>query len=142
MKVLCHYQKQFFLSQNIYGVIDRKEFSPDLRNQYDEIRTHHRLYNQIAIWKGTHPGEEPVFEQRPGKNEYKFSNVMCYHFHNTERSRFDAQKRQKRKSQRTYHPGSLKPVDLLAEVPILQKKIHTFDVAPALERLQHEFANN
>lgn len=127
-------------SNKLYGVINRREVSPCLTKVYSKQRTHHRVYNRLAIFGGSHPGEYPIIEQTP-KNEIYIPQAVCTHFHNTERSskESDALKRQERKTQRTYHPGDLLPYDLLKEVPILQKPIEDFPVAPALRKLQNEY---
>ena len=123
----------------IYGVFSRLEVNVDLTQRYSEKRTHHRLYHRDAIWKGPHPGEEPCIKQKE-ENEFTVP-VTTYHFHNTIRSPLegDVPKRIKRKSQGTYHPGTLIPFNLLEETPILRKPINNFPVNPYLEKLQKEF---
>lgn len=124
--------------REIYGVVRRVEVSPDLTQQYDKRRTHHRLYHRTAIWKGTHPGEEAVIPQTP-KTEQDFGDsVTVWHMHNALRSSKEEEthSRMKRKSQRSYHPGKLVPLDLLKEVPLLRKPIEDFAVSPALKELQ------
>lgn len=120
----------------MYGVIRRKEFSPDLKNVYDTERSHHRLYRREATWVGPHPGEAPRYNQNSSR-EFYMDNIICHHMHNTERSTQIARKRQERKDQKTYHPGELKPIDLLKELPLLRKPINNFPVAPALAALQN-----
>ena len=125
-----------YKDDRIYGVCRRIEVSNDLTQQYDIERGHHRLYHRIAIWKGTHPGEEPVIQQKE-RREFNI-NLRCFHFHNTLRSTHEdlVPKRQKRKSQRSYHPGKLIKFNLLEQLPILQKPIENFPVTPALKKLQ------
>jgi len=122
----------------MYGVFDRTEMATNLLHRYSEIRTHHRLYRRDAYFTGTHPGEVPRFKQK-AKNEIKFDDVMCWHFHNALRSPLEGSvpKRLDRKSQGTYHPGELVPFDLLKELPILREPINNFPVSPDLEKLQH-----
>ena len=133
----CNHEK-YYSQDKIYGVFDRTEIGPDLQTCYDEMRTHHRIYHRTAIWKGTHPGEEPVLQQKSFR-EFQLP-VMCYHFHNTQRSRLeeDVPGRTRRKHKGTYQPGKLVPFDLLKELPILREPINNFTVHPELERLQHE----
>lgn len=127
-------------SGKLYGVINRREVSPDLTKVYTKQRTHHRIYNRKAIFTGGHPGEAPLIEQNP-RNEIYIPQAVCTHFHNTERStkESDALKRQERKTQHTYHPGELVTWDILKEVPILRKPIEDFPVAPALRKIQNDF---
>jgi hypothetical protein len=124
-----------------YGVINRVEFNKDLTHRYSEIRTHHRLYTHDAWWDGTHPGEEAHYAQKRGSEQH-YPEIMCHHFHNAERSGFgDAgvPGRSRRKAQRTYHPGELMRFELLYEVPMLQKPIAHWPVAPALKALQEAY---
>jgi glycosyltransferase involved in cell wall biosynthesis len=126
-----------------YGVFTRIEVHPDLRMRYDETRTHHRLYTRDAFWKGTHPGEVAWYKQKPA-SEVSFKHITCWHMHNTLRStkEADATKRVVRKGQRTYHPGNTHvSMELLAELPILQKPIEDFPVNPALKALQDEWTD-
>jgi hypothetical protein len=120
----------------VYGVIQRTEVSADLKNEYSEIRTHHRLYHRSAIWKGTHPGEEPVIRQ-DSKTEIH-QRIYCWHMHNTRRSSKEEETpgRIRRKLQKTYHPGNLCSVDILQELPQLRQPIENFPVCPALRELQ------
>ena len=138
MKETCDHTRKYS-SDKIYGVFNRTEIGSDLRSCYDEFRTHHRIYHRTAIWKGTHPGEEPVLQQKPYR-EFPLP-VMCYHFHNAQRSRLeeDVPGRTRRKHKGTYQPGNLQPFDLLEYLPMLRKPIENFPVPPELERLQHEF---
>lgn len=130
----------FEYSKRLYGVVNRLELSPCLTRKYSKLRTHHRVYNRLAIFDGPHPGERALIEQR-ANNEYHILEILCHHFHNAERSskESEALKRQERKQQHTYHPGELLPYDLLKEVPILRKPILDFPVSPALRKLQDEF---
>lgn len=118
-----------------YGVFRRVEVSPDLKQKYSEERTHHRLYHRSAIWDGTHPGEEAVYEQNH-KSELDFPAIRLLHLHNAQRSpkEEDALSRMKRKSQRTYHPGTLANWNVLEEYPLLKQRL-PFPVCPALEAL-------
>lgn len=119
-----------------YGVCRRKEMNYDLTQQYSELRTHHRFYRREAFWMGTHPGEVAGIPQNK-KTETDFDNLLVYHFHNTLRSSTEekALKRMERKSQKTYHPGELKPINLLDELPILRTRIENFPVSPVLMNL-------
>jgi hypothetical protein len=126
----------------IYGMVKRIEMDSSLRTRYTTERSHHRLYHRTAIWKGTHPGEEAVIEQKDRNQEW-LPGITCYHFHNAIRSPLEGEvpSRIKRKSQGTYHPGSLIGFNLLKELPILRKPINNFPVNPQLEELQAEYAN-
>lgn len=119
-----------------YTTFRRVEVSPDLTQRYSEERTHHRLYHRSAIWDGTHPGERPVHEQN-AKSELDFTqDVRVLHLHNTLRSPLeaDALSRIKRKTQRSYHPGTLVGFNVIEEFPLLKYKL-PFPVCPALEAL-------
>jgi len=119
-----------------YTTFRRVEVSPDLLQRYSEERTHHRLYHRSAIWNGTHPGEVPFFEQN-SKSELDFtSDMRVLHLHNTVRSpkEDEALSRIKRKSQRSYHPGTLAKFNVLEEFPLLKQRL-PFPVCPALEAL-------
>lgn len=121
-----------------FGVVRRVEVSPDLKKQYLERRGHHRLYTSDAFWTGTHPGEVPGYKQGH-KSEIWFSDITCWHMHNTLRSpkEADAAKRLKRKGQRSYHPGGeMGKLRLLDEIPELREPIEDFPVSPALAELQ------
>jgi len=135
--------KSFFAEYSIdkiYGVVKRIEIGTDLQTRYSELRSHHRLYHQTAIWKGTHPGEEPVFNQNTSR-EFYLDAITCYHFHNTLRSPLekDVPSRERRKGKSTYKPGQLIPYNLLDVLPILRKPIANFPVNPELEKLQHDY---
>ena len=121
-----------------YGVVRRQELTQSLLHKYSELRTHHRLYRRDAYFTGNHPGEAPRYKQKE-KNEFRYDNVLCYHFHNALRSPLEGSvpKRLDRKSQGTYHPGEPVPFNLLDELPILRKPIEAFQVSPDLEKLQH-----
>ena len=121
-----------------YGVVRRLEMDKSLQNAYDIKRTHHRLYTYDAFWKGTHPGEIAVYNQYP-LTELDFPDILCYHFHNASRSSDDKDVpgRSHRRSQGTYHPGNLRQLRLLTEVPILRKPIAHWPVSPELKRVQH-----
>ncbi len=125
----------------VYGVFERREIGKNLRSCYDETRTHHRIYHRRCIWKGTHPGEEPVLQQRAHR-EFGLP-VLCNHFHNTVRSRLESEvpKRTKRKTKGTYTPGNCVPFNLIKEIPILRTPINNFPVSPELEKLQHEYTH-
>ena len=130
-----HYKE----SSKLYGVIRRIEFSNDLTKRYNTIRSHHRVYHRTAVFDGPHPGERNLIPQNG--NEYHFKeSTLCYHFHNAIRSskENEALKRAERKSQHTYHPGTLESFDLLKALPILSKPILDFPVAPELKKLQNE----
>jgi len=119
----------------IYGVAKRTEFNPELTHAYNIQRGHHRLYHRTAIWKGTHPGEEPCTQQK-SSTEFDI-NLMCYHMHNTLRSPKESEvpARLKRKSQKSYHPGEpTVPFKLLDKLPILRSNFG-FPICPALEKL-------
>jgi len=121
-----------------YGVVRRIEVSPNLRYRYEETRTHHRLYTRDAIWKGTHPGEKPYYDQN-WKTEIDFKDeVTVLHMHNALRSSKEdvALKRVIRKKQRSYHPGKLIYFNILKEYPILRKQIEDWPMDPALKELQ------
>jgi hypothetical protein len=122
----------------LYGVVQRTEMATSLLHKYSDVRTHHRLYRRNAYFTGNHPGEVPAVKQR-GANEFHFTDVNCWHFHNALRSPLEGSvpKRLDRKSQGTYHPGELEPFDLLKELPILREQINNFPVSPDLEKLQH-----
>jgi len=125
--------------EKIYGVCRRREFSPDLLSAYDRLRGHHRVYHRTAIFTGNHPGEDPLVFQDEATEHSISRLVICNHFHNTQRSRFDndVPSRIKRRSKHTYHPGELAEFDLLGELPSLELPIHTFETSPALVRLWH-----
>ena len=135
-------QRQFeslsTLNRPKYGVFKRVEMASTLLHRYTEERTHHRLYRRNAYFTGNHPGEVPHYSQKPA-NEFLFSDVTCWHFHNALRSPLEGSvpKRLDRKSQGTYHPGELVLFDLLKELPILREPINGFPVNTDLERLQN-----
>lgn len=118
-----------------FGVFKRVELSTDLTMQYSKRRSHHRLYHQTAFWTGSHPGEVSGYDQNKESEEWYDATV--WHFHNAVRSpdELSVLKRMERKTKKTYHPGELKPVDILKEVPILNKRIENFPVSPDLEAL-------
>ena len=122
----------------LYGIVPRVEVCENLDQAYgtDLTLPHHRIYHRHAIFYGSHPGEIPVYTQKP-KNEMRFDGPICYHFHNTERSSKEAEvpKRMKRKSQKTYHRGETKPFDLFEKLPMLKTRIENFPVNPVLERM-------
>ena len=120
----------------IYGVGKRTEFNPELTHCYDIQRGHHRLYHRTAIWKGTHPGEEPCTQQK-SSTEFDI-DIMCYHMHNALRSPKETEVpgRMKRKKQKSYHPGEpTVPFDLLKTLPLLRTNFG-FPICPALEELR------
>lgn len=126
-----------------YHVIRRVEIDGTLRQRYDRLRSHHRVYHRSAIWKGTHPGEEAIIPQIP-ENEAWIDYCFCYHFHGALRTSVPEStvpKRIDRKNKQTYTPGNLVSFDLLDEVPILRKPIENFPVNPELEKLQKEWNN-
>lgn len=127
--------------KKIYGVGKRYEFNLDITKRYETIRSHHRLYHRSAIWKGTHPGEEPCTQQK-STTEFNI-DLLTYHMHNTLRTPDEQQVpgRIKRKSQKSYHPGDkLIDIKILDELPLLRRNLG-FPVCPALEKLQNEFNN-
>ena len=124
-----------FDNEKRFGVFTRVEMNPEMTMQYDRRRSHHRLYMSSAFWTGTHPGEVSGYAQNEKSEEWY--DVTVWHLHNAVRSPNEAEvlKRMERKMKKTYHPGELIPVDLLKEVPILNKRIEEFPVSPALEAL-------
>ena len=124
-----------FDNEKRFGVFTRVELSPDLTQQYDRRRSHHRLYHNSAFWTGPHPGEVSGYKQNEKSEEWY--DITTWHFHNAVRSPDEESvlKRMERKAKKTYHPGDLKPVSLLDEVPILRTRIEQFPVSPALEAL-------
>jgi glycosyltransferase involved in cell wall biosynthesis len=123
----------------IYGVVPRMEIQGDLKHAFgtDLKLPHHRLYHRTAIFKGPHPGEEPLYPLNASRQKW-FSSPVCYHFHGCERSTKDAEvpKRLERRNKATYRRGELKPIDILKELPILRERIEDFPVCPALKKLQ------
>lgn len=138
IKDICAHERKRD-GNKIYGIVERTEINSDLITCYSEVRPHHRIYHRTAIWKGTHPGEEPVIQQKPHR-EFDLP-VMCYHFHNTRRSRLEEEvpSRIRRKGKSTYRPGELMSFNLLNTIPILREPIHTFPPHPELEKLQHDY---
>src|SRR3990167_6707770 len=61
----------------------------------------------------------------------------CYHFHNCERSSYDSEvpKRIERRARATYRPGQKQSIEILKELPILEKNICDFKRNPALQKL-------
>lgn len=125
--------------RKIYGIVRRCEWTEDLTKLYGTTKNipHHRIYDRRAIWRGTHPGERPYYEQR-AEVEHWFPEIVCHHFHHAERSRQDAAVpgRFERKDQHTYHKGTPLPAQLFEELPILRKRIESFPVCPRLEEMQ------
>lgn len=123
----------------LYGVIRRYEVSHNLKSIHglDEFVKHHRVYHRTAIWEGTHPGERAVTRQDARTEHFFPETVGCYHFHQPDRSRLDERvpRRISRRYQKTYLRGKPKEVDILNEIPILQKRIGNFPVNPELEKL-------
>lgn len=136
-KMTQEYMLEHSTTKSMYGVFRRKEIGPDLESSYTIHRGHHRLYHRLAIWKGPHPGEEPVIRQN-SITELDFPHILCYHFHNTIRSPLEADVplRMYRKNKKTYTPGKLESFNLLEALPLLRKPINNFPVNPDLERLQ------
>lgn len=134
-------QAQYEDTGVIYGVASRIEVAADLKNAYgqDLSTPHHRLYHRTAIWTGSHPGEVPLYKQEPTK-EYWDKDIVCYHFHNPERSSKDAYvpKRLERRPRGTYRPGEATDFNLLKELPVLRERIEDFPVNPLLENLWRE----
>jgi hypothetical protein len=135
-----HAQFSLLEDTHLYGVVQRQEVGSTLLHKYSELRGHHRLYRRNAHFTGNHPGEVPAYKQKPS-NEFNFSNVLCYHFHNAVRSPLEGSvpKRMDRKTQGTYHPGELVPFDLMKEIPMLRNPIGLFPVSTELERAQCVF---
>lgn len=134
--------QSYRLNRNkIYGVFNRVEMSEDLKKRYERERSHHRVYHRTAIWRGKHPGENPVIVQDEKTEVYMSSAIKVWHMHNCSRSSLDNEvpKRLERRSQATYHPGELVDFNLLDELPILRKPINNFPVAPELLRLQEGY---
>ena len=46
-----------FDNKKRFGVFTRVEMNPEMTQQYDRRRSHHRLYTRDAFWTGGHPGE-------------------------------------------------------------------------------------
>jgi hypothetical protein len=127
--------------RRMFGKVQRVEVNADLTQQYVERRHHHRLYSKDAHWTGTHPGERSHYKQND-KSEVNFSDITCWHMHNTLRSprEEDATKRLQRKTQKTYHPGGeLTDLNLLDELPMLRTSIDGWPVSPALAKLQEAY---
>jgi hypothetical protein len=127
-----------------YGVFRRIEVLPELTQRYSEVRTHHRLYTADTPWKGTHPGEEPVYGQNT-HSEIHFDDIVVWHMHNTLRSpkEEDALSRIRRKQQKTYRPGNaIQDMDLIKRVPMLAERVEHFEVTPALAILQERARND
>lgn len=132
--------KVFDFRQNkLYGVVRRIEVSGDLKQAYgvNNVVPHHRLYHRTAYWRGPHPGEYPAIEQTKF-NEIEFQDIICYHFHNAQRSPQDhlVPKRLERRAKPTYRPGNLNSIDIFGRLPILKKPIESFTVSPELKALQ------
>lgn len=128
-----------FPEDKLYGVVRRVEVNADLKTAYgtDKKVPHHRLYRSQAIWTGTHPGERAYFPQNR-ETEVWIDGATCYHFHNALRSSDESivPKRAERKSQGTYHPGELAPIDLFAELPIMRTRFEGLAINPVLKELQ------
>lgn len=125
--------------QPLYGVVPRIEVAGDLDSAYGQNRKvpHHRLYHRTAIWNGSHPGEVPFYEQKTQRERW-LNDVVCYHFHNTERSSRDKEvpKRLDRRGRGTYRPGEAEPFDLLGTLPILREQIGGYPLNPKLKKKQ------
>ena len=121
----------------IYGVCWRKEITRNLEGAFSEIRTHHRFYHRTAIWTGNHPGEAPLFQQKPHREYYFSKQALCHHFHNPIRSSKEDEvpKRMDRKSRKTYAPGDIVSIDILEELPILNSE-WDFEDNPQLKDLK------
>ena len=122
-----------------YGIVRRVEVMTDMKSAYGQNLDlkHHRVYHKDMIFVGPHPGEAPLVEQKK-KNEHWFSkDVICYHFHNCNRSRLDEMvpKRIARRKKATYHRGEATPIDILQKVPLLRGKFNEFLTCPELEVL-------
>ncbi len=124
-----------FQNEKRFGVFKRVELNPEMTMQYSRRRSHHRLYTRDAFWTGTHPGEVSGYKQDEKSEEWY--DITCWHFHNAVRSPDEKSvlKRIERKAKKTYHPGELEPVSILEEVPILNHRVESFPVSPALEAL-------
>jgi hypothetical protein len=123
----------------IYGTVPRVEVRRDLKEAHgtDLKLPHMRLYHRTAIFKGPHPGEEPLYPQNAGRQKW-FGDPICYHFHGCERSTKDAEvpKRLDRRKKGTYRRGDKKPIDIFEKLPILKEQVEDFPVCPALKKLQ------
>lgn len=126
--------------KKIYGIVSRVEVNGDLQTQYATGTSvpHHRVYHRNAIWRGSHPGEAPYFQQVPQREMWADPKAVCFHFHNAERSSKDAEvpKRLERRGRPTYRPGELAPFNLFETLPITMKPIEGFPVCPRLAELQ------
>jgi glycosyltransferase involved in cell wall biosynthesis len=132
----------------MYGLVPRIEVRADLKKAYglDCSVPHHRVYHRTAIFKGTHPGEEPVYQQKEAREMWFDNDAACYHFHNAYRSTKDAEVpgRISRRGKATYHPGRCEEFNLLKKLPLLQKNLtykrgkqeYTLPVSPMLEELR------
>lgn|SRR3990167_3046203 len=130
------------VSGKIYGIVNRTEVCADLQTAYspNTYTNHHRVYDRIATWCGTHPGEYARIKQKPA-NEYKFSqDVEVFHFHNAIRSPLEhtVPSRMNRKSKPTYTSGSIEAFNLFEKLPILKTPIENFVVNPVLAALQRK----
>ena len=123
--------------EKLYGIIPRVEIDSDCKGAYGvgAKTPHHRLYHRCAIWTGSHPGEVPYTKQKP--NNEIWIDGTCYHFHNCERSSYDSEvpKRIERRARATYRPGQKQSIEILKELPILEKNICDFKRNPALQKL-------
>jgi glycosyl transferase family 2 len=125
--------------RKLYGLVRRCEWTEDLTMLHGTQRNipHHRIYHREAIWRGTHPGERPFFEQKP-KCEQWFADIVCHHFHHPARSTKDSvvPGRAERKNQATYLRTPAVAARLFDELPILRKQIEDFPCNPILKEMQ------
>ncbi len=127
-------------NNKLYGVVRRVELNEDLTKAWGTTKyiKHHRLYDRKAVFKGSHPGEVPLFPQN-SDTEITIPDVTCFHFHGAARSPKDSEvpKRIERRNRPTYQPGDLHPIDIIKELPILRTPINNFEVNPKLKELQN-----
>jgi len=132
-------QRQYDEYGVLYGVVRRIEVSGSLDASWGLERKvpHHRLYHRQAIFGGAHPGEYPIPEQKDDNQQWLSGDIICYHFHNAERSSKDNEvpRRIERRGKATYHPGTPAPFDLFKALPILRKPLG-FPVNPVLAKMQ------
>ena len=130
-------------NDKVYGLVRRLEVSHDLTQIHgmNEKIPHHRIYHRFAIWKGTHPGEEAIVPQNSKTELWYPDDVYQYHFHQPDRSPHDNEvpRRVSRRFKSTYMRGEATKVDILKEIPLLQKPVGHFEVSPRLKELQDEW---
>lgn len=132
-------QREYELNGYIYGKVRRIEICDDLSHAYgvEMYLPHHRFYHRTAIWDGGHPGEVAHYKQCGETERQMEDNIVCYHFHNCERSTSSksiALLRDRRKDQDTYKRGDLHTFDVVKALPILNEPINDFPVHPGLKK--------